>query len=219
MLLGGVLADRISPRDLGAWVERPARRPDGDRRVPGARWPDPDLATWSLSASCSGRWTPSSSRHQHARATARAARPPGRSQRPDAGDRPIDGHGRPGHRGFTIALIGVGIAFVVDAASFAVAALALWLVRSGATAGSQAELTAEPALAAAAVTAVPGSQQTTSSPDAPSASIASSLVEGARSVLGDPVMRSIVLVSTAVNLAFTGPVAVGLPWLVLSVSR
>jgi hypothetical protein len=28
-------------------------------------------------------------------------------------------------------------------------------------------------------------------------------------------MRSIVLVSTAVNLAFTGPVAVGLPWLVL----
>ena len=34
-------------------------------------------------------------------------------------------------------------------------------------------------------------------------------------MLGDPVMRSIVIVSTAVNLAFTGPLAVGLPWLVL----
>jgi predicted MFS family arabinose efflux permease len=52
-------------------------------------------------------------------------------------------------------------------------------------------------------------------PDAPQASIASSLVEGARVVLGDPVMRSIVIISTAINLAFTGPTVVGLPWLVL----
>jgi len=49
----------------------------------------------------------------------------------------------------------------------------------------------------------------------PKASIASALVEGARVVLGDPVMRSIVLVSTVLNLALTGPAAVGLPWLVL----
>ena len=34
-------------------------------------------------------------------------------------------------------------------------------------------------------------------------------------MLGDPVMRSIVIVSTAANLAFTGPTVVGLPWLVL----
>ena len=34
-------------------------------------------------------------------------------------------------------------------------------------------------------------------------------------MLGDPVMRSIVIVSTAVNLALTGPIVVGLPWLVL----
>jgi hypothetical protein len=32
--------------------------------------------------------------------------------------------------------------------------------------------------------------------------------------LGDPVMRILVLLSTAFNIAFTGPVVVGLPWLV-----
>ena len=46
-------------------------------------------------------------------------------------------------------------------------------------------------------------------------SLAGALVAGAREVLGDPVMRSIVIVSTATNLAFTGPTVVGLPWLVL----
>ena len=37
----------------------------------------------------------------------------------------------------------------------------------------------------------------------------------ARIVLGDPVMRSIVILSTAANLAFTGSIVIGLPWLVL----
>jgi MFS family permease len=45
--------------------------------------------------------------------------------------------------------------------------------------------------------------------------LTASLVAGAREVLGDPVMRSIVILSTAANLAFTGPTVVGLPWLVL----
>jgi MFS family permease len=71
----------------------------------------------------------------------------------------------------------------------------------------------EPAIAAAAAT-VPVPSITTD-PDVPKATIASALVEGARVVLGDPVMRSIVLVSTVLNLALTGPAAVGLPWLVL----
>ena len=39
----------------------------------------------------------------------------------------------PAVAGFAVALVGVGAAFVVDAASFAVAALMLWFVRSGAT--------------------------------------------------------------------------------------
>ena len=34
-------------------------------------------------------------------------------------------------------------------------------------------------------------------------------------MLGDPVMRSIVVLSTAANLAFTGATVVGLPWLAL----
>jgi MFS family permease len=77
------------------------------------------------------------------------------------------------------------------------------------------ELAPEPAIVAAAATPPLPEPGTTTSPDEPKASIASALVEGARIVLGDPVMRSIVLVSTVLNLALTGPAAVGLPWLVL----
>jgi len=45
--------------------------------------------------------------------------------------------------------------------------------------------------------------------------MAAALIEGVRAVLGDPALRSIVIISTAANLAFTGPTTVGLPWLVL----
>jgi MFS family permease len=98
----------------------------------------------------------------------------------------------PAIAGFAVALIGVGAAFVVDAATFAFAALMLWFVRSG------------------------GSAPTADDPPAEGEpSIRAALVEGARIVLGDPVMRSIVVLSTAVNLAFTGTIVIGLPWLVL----
>ncbi len=102
----------------------------------------------------------------------------------------------PAIAGFAVALVGVGAAFVVDAASFAIAAVMLWFVRSGATATPEAAATAA---------------------DVPSErpSIRAALVEGGRIVLGDPVMRSIVILSTAANLAFTGSTVVGLPWLVL----
>jgi predicted MFS family arabinose efflux permease len=46
-------------------------------------------------------------------------------------------------------------------------------------------------------------------------SLAASLTAGVRTILGDPVMRSIVILSTAANLAFAGPIVIGLPWLVL----
>jgi hypothetical protein len=46
------------------------------------------------------------------------------------------------------------------------------------------------------------------------ASVVAEMIEGTRVVMGDPVMRILVLLSTAFNLAFTGPVVVGLPWLV-----
>jgi hypothetical protein len=121
----------------------------------------------------------------------------------------------PAVAGVAIALIGVGIAFVIDAASFAVAALALWLVRSGATAVRPTEPDAAPTAPAAVPPTLAQDANETVTPDGPQPSMASSLVEGARTVLGDPVMRSIVVISTAINLAFTGPTVVGLPWLVL----
>jgi len=109
----------------------------------------------------------------------------------------------PAVAGFSVALVGVGAAFAVDAASFAVAALMLWFVRSGATAGRASNDGAPPKAAP--------------DPEAPphAQSIRASLVEGGQVVLGDPVMRSIVVLSTAANLAFTGATVVGLPWLVL----
>lgn len=110
----------------------------------------------------------------------------------------------PAIAGFAVALVGVGAAFAVDAASFAVAALMLWFVRSDAAAGRARDDHQSP--------------DTTPTEDAPPAagtSIRESLVEGIRVILGDPVMRSIVILSTAANLAFTGSTVVGLPWLVL----
>ncbi len=215
MLLGGVLADRISPRDLalGSNVLRGVLTAIIAFLVLDGR-----IQIWHLVAVGVVFGTVDAVFLPAINTLVPRLVPPGRLAAANAlmqGTAQLMGTVGPAIAGFTIALIGVGIAFVVDAASFAVAALALWLVRSGATAGSQAEVTTEPALAAAAATASDLEPRTTSSPDAPSASIASALVEGARSVLGDPVMRSIVLVSTAVNLASTGPVAVGLPWLVL----
>ena len=121
----------------------------------------------------------------------------------------------PAIAGFAVALIGVGAAFAIDALSFAVAAGALWLVRSGARPGHPAD----PDEPDAALTMVdPGADaepDADADADAARSSLAGALVAGAREVLGEPVMRSIVIVSTATNLAFTGPTVIGLPWLVL----
>lgn len=100
----------------------------------------------------------------------------------------------PAVAGFAIAFIGVGTAFAIDAASFAVAAAALWLVRNDGLASRGAADRSEVAEHR------PG--------------LLASLAEGARSVFGDPVLRILVILSTAFNVAFTGPIVVGLPWLV-----
>ena len=110
----------------------------------------------------------------------------------------------PALAGVAVAAVGAGAAFALDAASFAVAAVALWLVRTGALPGRPGDGdggSAEMAVAESEAVARP--------------SLVASLVAGTRAVLGDPVMRSIVVLSTAANLAFTGPTVVGLPWLVL----
>jgi MFS family permease len=115
----------------------------------------------------------------------------------------------PAVAGFAVALIGPGAAFALDAASFAVAAGMLWLVRGGAVPGRPGE----PAPATAPVTLPDPTIVEVTGP--PRQSLFASVAAGARAVLGEPVMRSIVILSTAANLAFTGPAVVGLPWLVL----
>lgn len=105
----------------------------------------------------------------------------------------------PALAGFAIAIIGVGAAFAIDALSFAVAALAIWLVRST---GLPSNVPSADQGALGAVDAPPP------------VPVLAGMLEGARVVFGDPVTRMLVLLSTAFNLAFTGPVVVGLPWLV-----
>jgi MFS family permease len=101
----------------------------------------------------------------------------------------------PALAGFAIAFIGLGTAFAIDAASFAVAAAALWLVHND---GLANRTSAEPVVASA-------------SDPASRPSMLASLAEGVRAILGDPVLRILVILSTAFNLAFTGPIVVGLP--------
>jgi hypothetical protein len=112
----------------------------------------------------------------------------------------------PAIAGFAIAIIGIGAAFVIDAVSFVVAATAIWLVRS---VRAIEPPTSHPDRAARLQE--PG---VTTEVQRPRTSIFGSLVEGTRVVMGDSVMRILVLLSTAFNVAFTGPVVVGLPWLV-----
>jgi MFS family permease len=214
-LLGGVLADRISPRDLalGSNVLRAVLTTLVAFLVLGSQ-----IQIWHLVAVGVVFGTVDAVFLPAINTLVPRLVPPGRLAAAKAlmqGTAQLMGTVGPAIAGFTIALIGVGVAFVIDAASFAIAALALWLVRSGATAGSETAMAGEPATAAAAAGVPVPEPSITTDPDAPKASIASALVEGARVVLGDPVMRSIVLVSTVLNLALTGPAAVGLPWLVL----
>lgn len=131
----------------------------------------------------------------------------------------------PAVAGFAVATIGVGVAFVIDAVSFAVAAMAIWLVRTAGLPGTATmplpvaggEVPPEPdpgaGMAPAVSVEAPVPNATVEVPGR-RASVIAEMVEGARVVLGDPVMRILVLLSTAFNLAFTGPVVVGLPWLV-----
>jgi MFS family permease len=111
----------------------------------------------------------------------------------------------PAFAGFAIAIVGVAAAFAFDALTFVVAAIALWLVHTGTT---------RPTDASASTEVVP---VMTDADDTPTVhpSMWASLVEGFRSVLGDSLMRQLVLLSLVFNLAFTGPIVVGLPWLVL----
>jgi MFS family permease len=212
MLLGGVLADRISPRDLalGSNVLRAALTTIVAGLVIGG-----GVQIWHLAlvgvlfGTVDAVFLPAINT-----LTPRLV-PMARLAAANAvmqGTRQLVGTIGPALAGFAVALIGVGAAFVIDAVSFAIAALALWYVRSERSAGGAGETDAAPAPPPAPETTVAAeaSIEWTVRP-----SMLASLLEGARAVLGDPAMRAIVIVSTAANLAFTGPTTVGLPWLVL----
>jgi MFS family permease len=100
----------------------------------------------------------------------------------------------PALAGVTIAIIGTGSAFALDSASFAFAAVAIALVRGGLRTAR-----ADPAGPAA--------------PVSPRLSILTTIREGASYAFHDQGLRTLLLLATALNVAFTGPISVGLPWL------
>jgi MFS family permease len=121
----------------------------------------------------------------------------------------------PALAGFAIAIIGVAAAFAIDALSFVVAAIALWLVHTGATRPSDQAPATEVAAATTDVAAATTDVAAATEPATSQPSMWAALTEGFRAILGDPMMRQLVLLSLVFNLAFTGPIVVGLPWLVL----
>lgn len=105
------------------------------------------------------------------------------------GAQQITGLVGPALAGLMIALVQTGPAFVIDAASFGVAAVALLLIAGG------RRPAADPAAA--------GERQ----------SMASSIGGGIRAAWADPPVRSLVFLTAAFNFAFTGPISVGLAFL------
>jgi MFS family permease len=207
MLLGGVLADRVSPRALalGSNVLRAVLTTVVAGLVIGG-----GVQIWQLALVGALFGTVDAVFLPAINTLVPRLVPPGRLAAANAvmeGTRQLVGTVRPALAGFAVALIGAGPAYVIDAVSFAVAALALWYVR---TSGA-AERAGAPGSAAD-----PGDLPAHAPPDGvPRASVTAALIEGARAVFGDAALRSIVIIATAANLAFTGPTTVGLPWLVL----
>jgi MFS family permease len=108
----------------------------------------------------------------------------------------------PALAGVTIAIIGTGPAFALDSASFVFAAVAIVLVHGGLR----------------ALTKDPIAEASMPEPSTPLAAevrsgILATIREGARYAFHDPGLRTLVVMSAALNFAFTGPISVGLPWL------
>jgi MFS family permease len=95
----------------------------------------------------------------------------------------------PAVAGLVVAAVQTGPAFVVDAASFGVAAVAMLLVRGG--------------------------RRTAKSADEPAAgeSLLGTIGSGLAFAWRDPAVRSLILLIAAFNFAFAGPISVGLPYL------
>jgi MFS family permease len=102
----------------------------------------------------------------------------------------------PAIAGVAVAALNTGPAFAFDAVSFAVATLTIWLVRGGRR---------------AAPAATEG--QDASAGQAPAGGLLANIASGIAYSWRDPAIRSLVLLVAATNLAFTGPLLVGLPYL------
>jgi Transmembrane secretion effector len=99
--------------------------------------------------------------------------------------------------GIVIAVAGTGAAFAVDTVSFAIAALLVaGIAGAGATIARRSD-TADPA----------------GSAGVPSETFREALLGGVRYVAGDRAIRTLMLVSLVLNLAASGPAAVGMAWL------
>jgi MFS family permease len=114
----------------------------------------------------------------------------------------------PALAGVTIAIIGTGPAFALDSASFIFAAVAIALVHGGLRAIAKSPTAEDPS----------GVDQTPPNPSTPATPVATSGIlanirEGARYAFHDTGLRTLLLMSAALNVAFTGPISVGLPWL------
>lgn len=100
------------------------------------------------------------------------------------GMRQLSGLVGPVLAGLLVQYVSTGPAFAIDAVSFAIATLFLLAVRGG----KRAVAAEHPDFIAA-------------------------VRDGLRYAFGDPAIRSLLLLVAAVNLAFSGPINVGLPWL------
>ncbi len=88
--------------------------------------------------------------------------------------------------GFSQSPLGIGLAFAIDAASFAVSVITLWLMHGGGRQPSSAGSTAEEGVWA-------------------------SILAGLNTLWDDKVLRLMFVVITAMNFLFVGPLLVGIP--------
>jgi len=87
---------------------------------------------------------------------------------------------------FSKSLFGVGLALAIDAATYAVSALMLWLMRSGGTLSSLADMASKE-------------------------NVWASIMAGLKYVWDDKALRLMFLVIIAINFLFVGPILVGIP--------
>lgn len=90
----------------------------------------------------------------------------------------------PALAGAMVAIVQTGPAFVIDAASFVVAAVAILLIRGG--------------------------RRQATTHDARAGNVLATIADGVRAAWADPAVRSIVVLTAAINFAIVGPMSVGL---------